>query len=557
MHRPGFGPALAVLLLLGASGLYLIGNGRVGLFDRDEPRYAQTSRQMAESDPPDWIVPRYLDDVRTAKPILIYWCQAASMTLLGVGEFAARLPSSLAAVATLLLLGLAIAGRIGPRRALWTVLVLGTTLLFIAAAKLAITDALLLLFVTAAQLCLFSLYQGRGGWLATVGLWLSIGLAILTKGPVVLAVQLPTVIALVLLDRFRPARPPGGWRASIAWLARTRPLAGIPIALAVAAPWFIAVHFSAPEFLRTSVGHDVLTRAVRALEGHRGPPGYYLLTIWPAFFPWSLLLVTAIALAIRHLRLAPVRFAVAAVVGPWLLFEIIATKLPHYLLPTFPALAFLTADAIVRCIRRQHDDLHRRAAVAATAVWALFVLALAALPWTALRWFPDAPLPAMIAFSAVAIGYAMLVLVLFMRRRVAAACASIGMGIALCVAVMWWGYLPHAAFLWLPQRIAAALQAHGATGPGDVLMIDYKEDSLAFYQGGTIREADDDYLLATPPPRWPPWIVITQKMLDAQPADVREQLEIVDRFRGLRYASRMRIVEVVVVRRIDAKDLGL
>src|ERR1041384_5238662 len=90
-----------VVVIIAAAALYLIGNDRVGLWDRDEPRYAQTSKQMLESNPPDWIVPRLLDDIRTAKPIFIYWCQAGSMGLPNsTDEFAARLPSGIAMTLT-------------------------------------------------------------------------------------------------------------------------------------------------------------------------------------------------------------------------------------------------------------------------------------------------------------------------------------------------------------------------------------------------------------------------------------------------------------------------
>src|SRR4051812_18493680 len=98
-----------ILVIIAAGALYLIGNDRVGLWDRDEPRYAQTSKQMLLSDPPDWIVPRLLDKVRTAKPIFIYWCQAGSMWLLNSkGEFAARFPSAIAMTIALMVLATAI-----------------------------------------------------------------------------------------------------------------------------------------------------------------------------------------------------------------------------------------------------------------------------------------------------------------------------------------------------------------------------------------------------------------------------------------------------------------
>src|SRR5437762_2722371 len=142
-----------ILVIIAAGALYLIGNDRVGLWDRDEPRYAQTSKQMLLSEPADWVVPRLLDKVRTAKPIFIYWCQAGAMWMLhSTGEFAARLPSAVAMIITLIVLGVAIGRNIGWQRAVWTAFILGTSGLVIAAAKMCITDSLLLLWITIAQI---------------------------------------------------------------------------------------------------------------------------------------------------------------------------------------------------------------------------------------------------------------------------------------------------------------------------------------------------------------------------------------------------------------------
>jgi len=121
---------LAALLLLEAV-VFLLGNGRVSLVDRDEPRYAQCSREMLRSG--NWVVPTLLGEKRTQKPPLIYWCQAAAMRVLGDtpanDDFAARLPSAKAMLVVLLLLAIAIWRAIGPARALLSVFVLGTSLL--------------------------------------------------------------------------------------------------------------------------------------------------------------------------------------------------------------------------------------------------------------------------------------------------------------------------------------------------------------------------------------------------------------------------------------------
>src|SRR5215218_4271498 len=102
------------LIIAAAFAVYLAGNGRVALWDRDEPRYAQTSRQMLQSG--DWVVPHMLDKVRTAKPVFIYWCQAGAMHIFGDNDFAARFPSGIAMTLTLTLLAIMIYRAIGPRR---------------------------------------------------------------------------------------------------------------------------------------------------------------------------------------------------------------------------------------------------------------------------------------------------------------------------------------------------------------------------------------------------------------------------------------------------------
>src|SRR5687768_1135542 len=121
MHSPS--PRSLVLVIALAATLYLVGNARVALWDRDEPRYAQTSRQMLHGG--DWVVPRFLDKVRTAKPVFIYWCQAGAMALIGNegrdGAFAARLPSVLSMTGVLIILAVVVARGAGREHAFWTV----------------------------------------------------------------------------------------------------------------------------------------------------------------------------------------------------------------------------------------------------------------------------------------------------------------------------------------------------------------------------------------------------------------------------------------------------
>src|SRR6185503_19294912 len=174
----------------------------------------------------------------------------------------------------------------------------------------------------------------------------------------------------------------------------------------------------APGFVGTAASRDVVQRVFEPLEQHKGPPGYYALVMWGIYFPWSVLLPLTFAVAWRHIREdASVRFALAAVVGPWLMLECVQTKLPHYLLPVFPPLAYLTADAIVRCLRGEHDDLTTRGTRGAIAAWGLIVAVLGFVPlWVELK----STRAATMACAIGGIVYGVVVARFFLARRPAA-----------------------------------------------------------------------------------------------------------------------------------------
>jgi hypothetical protein len=214
-------------------------------------------------------------------------------------------------------------------------------------------------------------------------------------------------------------------------------------------------------------------------------------------------------------------------------------------------MAFLTGDAIVRCIRRQFDDLRRPIFIVVVGVWAVIVAGLGFVPWIAMWKFEvtEAYRNACVAFCVVGVVYALVVFVLFKRRMIGTGSLALGLGMWGVVAVGYTWLLPAADFLWVPQRVAAVLQREGATEVGDVVMIDYKEDSLAYYQGGTIRAAEETYFAEVPAYRGARWIVTSREWGEKQDARARTAYEEAGGVKGLAYAARGRILEVVVVRR--------
>lgn len=537
-----------ISILSAAAVVYLLGNSSVQLWDRDEPRYAQTSRQMLASG--DWVVPRFLDTVRTAKPVLIYWCQASAMAVFGDNAFAARFPSVVAMIATLALLALAIWREAGANRAMWTIFVFASCGLAIASAKMSLTDSVLLLFVTIGQLCIYRLWRyGMCPW-TVILLGVSIGFAGLTKGPVAIGVHLVTMLALWVMGRRSSGPVMSKYETSHFPI-----IAGVVIAVAfvVVFPWLYMIQNRAPGFLTTSISHDVIDRARSGHEGHTWPPGYYTLAVWGTFFPWSLLIPAALVNAWRQRHLPTTRFAVAAFVGPWIMFELIAGKLPHYVLPTYPALAYLVADMLLRASRGAFRDLYQRDFRIVAWGWAAIVVGLGAFAWGMLIVAKQYDVGSMIVATliwVIAIATGVGTALRFWHGRVLAAGRAMGLGMMLLIAVTYSQFLPRYQPLRLSMRIAEVMRQVGAQKGERGYMIDYKEPSLAFHQGGGLLEQrDNTYLNDTPPREWPKWVVLTDRVWQGVREDVKRHWAVVGEVEGLAYNEGGRSKILIICRR--------
>jgi hypothetical protein len=322
-----------------------------------------------------------------------------------------------------------------------------------------------------------------------------------------------------------------------------------------------------PGGLWVTIRHELFDRMTQPLEQHKGPPGYYLVFFFVSFFPWCLLLPTTIKIAWRYRGEPLIRFSLAAVIGPWIMFEMIQTKLPHYVLPCFPFLAILVADTVTRAIRGQHDEWHRRGWRFAVGAFSLILIALGLSPWaatdgfwTALSklglkpWHPNfdrLPRTAMLVVSITATVFAILIFIQFVRQQISAAACSMAAATFTLLTLLFTWYLPRAEFLHLSQRIGVYLQSINATTKGDVYMIDYKEDSLPFYQGGTIRpQPKNTFLSSEPAEKWPAFLVITREIWNNTPDSAKAKLQVLQTFKGWAYAAKGRVVEVLVVKKI-------
>jgi 4-amino-4-deoxy-L-arabinose transferase-like glycosyltransferase len=334
--------AYALILLLGLA-LYLPGLRGIPAVDRDESRFAQATRQMRETG--DYVDIRLQDEARLKKPIGIYWLQAAATKLAG-GENIAnpiwtyRLPSLLGALGAILVT-LAIGRRwLGAEAGFAGAAMLAATLLLGMEARQAKTDAFLLLTVVAAMAGLAEAWMPPPGappltrwrWMS---FWVAIGVGILVKGPIVLMVAGLAAIVLTVSDR------------RFSWLNRLRPWPGILIALAIALPWLIAITISSHgAFITQSLGGDMVAKLAGAKESHGAPPGAYLAMFPVTFWPGSLFALLALPWVWRNRRDRAVILCLAWIIPSWLAFEAVPTKLPHYVLPLYPAIALLAGAAL-------------------------------------------------------------------------------------------------------------------------------------------------------------------------------------------------------------------
>ena len=269
-------PPRDALVVLALAGLLLtIGLGTVALTDRDEGANAEAAREMLERR--SWISPTLGGAPRFAKPAFVYWLMAGAYAALGVGETAARLPSAVAAFLLVLTQYAFVRWALGPEVAWRAALVLLLSIEYVAIGRMALTDATLALWTTAAAYAFLRGWLGappRGRWYALA--WIAAGLAVLTKGPVGLLVPLG--------GSWRTWRSPAGLRQ--AW-REAWPLRGLGLFLLVAAPWYLAMFWLHGWDYAARARGETLGRVLRPVTGPGGTALFYLPVLLVGFFPWS------------------------------------------------------------------------------------------------------------------------------------------------------------------------------------------------------------------------------------------------------------------------------
>ncbi len=476
--------AYALIFLFGLL-MFLPGLATIPAVDRDEARFAQATRQMRETG--DYIDIRLQDEARLKKPVGIYWLQAAATVVAG-GESLAnpiwtyRLPSLAGAIGAILIT-LALGRRwLGDEAGFYGAALLAATLLLNVEARQAKTDAFLLATILAAMAGLAAAWMPkslpgplpRRQW---AGFWAAIGIGILIKGPIILMVVGLTAIALTIGDR--------QWR----WLKRLRPWPGIAIALAICLPWLIAVTISSNgAFLDQSLGRDMAAKLTGGQESHGAPPGAYLAMFPVAFWPGSLFALLGIPFVWRNRRDRGVAFCLAWIIPSWLVFEIVPTKLPHYVLPLYPAIALLAGMSLSNRLDAGGSiDWRRWFRWGALGLWSLVGGVLGVVVIVA------APLgEGRLSVRGIAAGLAIWGLTALAARGMLRgdgrrSAAAVLIGAVVCWSLVFGAAIPALTAPWIAPRLHEILFEKLPAGHGPVIIAGYSEPSALIALGTATR----------------------------------------------------------------------
>jgi 4-amino-4-deoxy-L-arabinose transferase-like glycosyltransferase len=342
-----------------------------GLVGPDEPRYAAIARAMAVTG--DWITPRLWGSPWFEKPVLYYWTAGIAMRIFGVGEFAARLPSAMAALLAVIAIAWTALRSYGIAAAWFSLMMLPTSVAIIAFSRAASPDMLFAGFLTAAMAVASEMLQKpRPGAGLRIAFGFFLGAAALAKGPAAVILAGGATLLWAALSR--------QWTAPLRFL---HPLI-IAVFCLTALPWYILCSMRNPGFLRVFIWQHNFQRYLTPVFEHRQPFWFFGVVLLVAVIPWLPFLISSISDANSTLRSTEWRDSPALFIGCWSLFTIVffslsQSKLPGYILPAIPSAVLLVAASTAR--RVQHKSSILASLVFGTGLMFPMVVAIALVQW--------------------------------------------------------------------------------------------------------------------------------------------------------------------------------
>ena len=333
-------PLLALLLLMTAF-VALHSPGERKLFNPDEGRYSEISREMAETG--DFVTPRLNGLKYFEKPPLQYWATAIAFKLFGESEFTARLYITLCGLGCILLVAYTGTRVFDDETGLYAGLVMLSALYVMLLNGIVVLDVGLTFWLTlAVSALMISVYAANDAarrrwlWLA----WAAMALAVLSKGLIGIVFPAAAVFLYCVVQR------------DLSLIRRLEWVVGPLVFLAIVVPWFVLVWQANPEHPRFFFIHEHFERFLTTVHKREQPWWSFVALLLVGFLPWALALIPAAIRGWREVpvkRFAPHRFLLIYAIFILLFFSKSGSKLPHYIAPMFPVLTLVIAAYVKAC----------------------------------------------------------------------------------------------------------------------------------------------------------------------------------------------------------------
>jgi 4-amino-4-deoxy-L-arabinose transferase-like glycosyltransferase len=477
----------AVLICAGFAVMYLLIAGSSTLWDRDEALYARATVEMIESG--NYFVPTFNGEVWPDKPILLYWLMSVPVRLFGPGEVACRLTGVVGTAVTLLLTFFIGMKLFDAKAGLWAEGILATTVLMIVVGSAAIVDGAVLPFIVGTM----AIFVGRAGStikiIDVIACGALMGLGMLAKGPIGL-LPVPVMIAALWFNRRN------GFES-------IRKFFLIALMAVVAAGIFLVWAIPADkatggEFFREFLGHRVFARALTPMESHGGNLllylPYYPAVIIAGFFPWIVFLPGAFsAIAGKRIGVAGARNILLSWIAVIVILMTMAvTKLPHYILFVWPAMAIMVGGTVAAAGKDSLNEGDRK--WLRRGVWFLILVGLGfasgLIAAGYLLKIEELELPGLIC-GLVILVMTVICSILQIRERFVGNAVVILAGVAIFLAPLLFGLLPAVEEIKISPPLAKAVRKRTSKDI-QVAMYKYGEPTLNFYIGRKITRLEEE-----------------------------------------------------------------
>lgn len=474
---------IALALLIAAFVLFTINLGGLPLRDWDEGLVAQVAREIWRSsfDSLTWLYPTQWGEPYYNKPTLVHCLVAIAYAIGGVNEWTARLPSALLTAASVpLFYGVAREVFYPRLPAVFAVLVYLTSLPVVRQGRLAMLDGAILCFLLLMVLCVL---RARRDYRYSLGVGIGFGLICLTKGVMVGVLLGAIALAFLAWDTPRLLKLPYVWIGLF--------LGSVPVALWYGAQW---VHYG-DEFLGRNLVNQSLQRIWTDVEANSGPPWYYLLEVLKYSVPWLLFLPLAGRFAWAHRNLSWAKLAIVWAALYFGAISIMATKLPWYVLPLYPALALMVGAVLAELWQKgRHVGVKQEPASSYSRFWVMGLALLAVAGWAGFIYFGwfNTPREPDLAIVFAAVGLTMTIGTIFVAKR----------DPQFLTILLWGTYVSFLIFMtsdhWVwelaeaypVKPVAALVQQHTPVGQKIYTSFDYNRPSLNFYSDRQVIPAE-------------------------------------------------------------------